>query len=79
MPSDKATLSQINKRLASLFTDFSQNVLADERDDVTWIDDPAELAGLPESVISAMASAAKERGERASGPSPIHGRRWTPS
>ena len=60
---DKAKLSQINKRLASLFTDFSQNVLADEQNYVTWIEDEAELAGLPDSVIAAMASAAKERGQ----------------
>ena len=60
---DKARLSQINKRLASLFTDFSQNVLADEKGYVTWIDDEADLKGLPDSVISAMASAAKERGQ----------------
>ena len=49
--------------MASLFTDFSQNVLADERDHVTWIDDETDLAGLPESVVAAMASAAKERGK----------------
>ena len=61
--SDKARLSQINQRLANLFTTFSQNVLADEQDYVTWIDEEADLAGLPDSVISAMARAAKERGK----------------
>lgn len=61
--SDKAKLSQINKRLASLFTDFSQNVLADEQSYVTWIDKKADLAGLPESIVAAMASAAKEKGQ----------------
>ncbi len=60
---DKAKLSRINQRLASLFTDFSQNVLADEQGYVTWVDDKADLAGLPESVVSAMASAAKSRGK----------------
>ncbi len=60
---DKARLSKINKRLASLFTRFSQNVLADEQDYVTWIDDTADLAGLPASVVSAMANAAKEKGQ----------------
>jgi peptidyl-dipeptidase Dcp len=59
---DKGKLSQINKRLASLFTDFRQNMLADEQGYVTWIEDKADLAGLPESVVSAMAGAAKERG-----------------
>ncbi len=61
-PSDKERLSKINKRLASLFTDFSQNVLAEEANYVTWIDDPQQLAGLPSSIVSAMANAAKSKG-----------------
>ncbi len=59
--SEKAKLSQINQRLASLFTDFGQNVLADEQAYVTWIEDRKNLAGLPDSVVSAMANAAKQR------------------
>lgn len=60
---DKERLSKINKRLASLFTDFSQNVLADEQGYVTWIEDKADLAGLPTSVIAGMSAAAKEKGQ----------------
>lgn len=59
--SEKAKLSQMNTRLARLFTDFSQNVLEDEKGYVTWIKDKSALGGLPDSVIAAMASAAKER------------------
>lgn len=62
-PAEKERLSKINTRLASLFTDFSQNVLAEEQAHVTWIEDKADLAGLPPSVISAMAAAAKEKGQ----------------
>jgi peptidyl-dipeptidase Dcp len=58
---DKAKLSQINTRLARLFTEFSQNVLEDEKGYVTWIDTEDDLAGVPESTVAAMASAAKER------------------
>ncbi|QEG41854.1 M3 family metallopeptidase [Roseimaritima ulvae] len=61
--SDKAKLSQINKRLARLFTDFSQNVLADEAGFVTWIEDKSKLAGLPDSVVAAMAGAAKQKNQ----------------
>ena len=61
---DKARLSQINTRLARLFTEFSQNVLDDEQGYVTWIDNQDDLAGLPESVIAAMAGAAQERGQQ---------------
>jgi peptidyl-dipeptidase Dcp len=60
---DKERLSKINKRLASLFTDFSQNVLADEQGYVTWIEDREDLAGLPSSIVAGMSSAAKEKGE----------------
>ena len=59
---DKARLSQINQRLAQLYTDFGQNLLADEQDHVTWIEDASELSGLPQSVIGAMARAAAKRG-----------------
>ncbi|WP_146528261.1 M3 family metallopeptidase [Novipirellula artificiosorum] len=61
--SDKAKLSQINTRLARLFTDFSQNVLEDEKGFVTWVENEADLAGLPESVTTAMKSAATDRGK----------------
>jgi len=62
--SDKAKLSQMNTRLARLFTDFSQNVLADEKGYVTWIKDKSELGGLPNSVIAAMGNAAKDRNNK---------------
>ena len=57
----KARLSQINTRLARLFTNFSQNVMEDEKAYVTWITDEKDLAGLPESVITAMKNAATDR------------------
>jgi peptidyl-dipeptidase Dcp len=60
---DKERLSKINKRLASLFTDFSQNVLNDEAGYITWIDNREQLAGLPDSIVSAMASSAAEKGQ----------------
>ncbi len=60
---DKKRLSQYNLRLATLFTDFSQNVLEDEKNYVTWIEKKEDLGGLPDSIIAAMASAAKERGK----------------
>lgn len=59
---EKAKLSQINTRLARLFTDFNQNVLEEEKRHVTWIGDPADLAGLSKSAIESMAAAAVEKG-----------------
>lgn len=50
----KQKLSAINVELASLFTQFSQNVLAEEEKSIP-INDPSQLAGLPENVIQGLA------------------------
>ncbi len=60
----KKRMSEINQRLASLFTRFSQNVLADETDYVLYLTNQAELAGLPESLRSGAAAAAEDRGHK---------------
>ncbi len=59
----KARLSEINQRLAALYTQFSQNVLADETDQTMVLRDTAELAGLPASLVAAAAAAAQARNE----------------
>ena len=61
----KKKLTDINQKLAGLFVNFSKNVLDDEADYETWIFDEKDLAGLPESVKSAMASACEERKDKA--------------
>jgi len=58
---DQTRLAEINERLATLGTTFSQNVLADERDYVLVLQTKDDLAGLPDSLISSMAAAAEER------------------
>ncbi len=58
---DKARLSAINQELAGLFTDFAQNVLNDEAELMTVIEDEQQLAGLSPSLVDAMATAAAER------------------
>jgi peptidyl-dipeptidase Dcp len=60
----KKRLSEINQRLATLYTSFSQNVLADEADYVLVLEKESDLAGLPDSVRSAAASAAEQRGHK---------------
>jgi len=57
----KKRLCEINQRLASLYTEFSQNVLADEGS-ALYLRSEAELAGLPESLREGAAEAARERG-----------------
>ena len=59
----KQRLSEINQRLATLFTSFSQNLLADENDRFLTLESAADLAGLPEGFRSAAAAAAGERGQ----------------
>ena len=54
----KTRLSEINQKLAGLYTKFSQNVLADETDQFLVLKTEADLAGLPQSVRDAAAAAA---------------------
>ncbi|HZI02436.1 MAG TPA: M3 family metallopeptidase, partial [Archangium sp.] len=58
----KQRLAGINQRLASLYTSFSQNVLADEEGYVVVLESEADLAGLPDSVRAGAAAAAESRG-----------------
>lgn len=58
----KKRVGEINQRLAALFTSFNQNVLADETDYVLVLENEADLAGLPPSLRSGAAAAAKTRG-----------------
>ena len=59
--SQKAQLGQYNEQLATLFSEFSEKLLADESLylDVT----EAEMEGVPADVSSAAAAAAKARGK----------------
>ena len=58
----KARLGDINERLATLGTTFSQNVLADEQGYTLVLDGEDDLAGLPDFVRAAAQAAAEERG-----------------
>ncbi|MFM9865417.1 MAG: M3 family metallopeptidase [Micropepsaceae bacterium] len=56
----KTRMAEINKRLATLFTQFGQNQLADEENYKLTIDKESDLAGLPQSLRDGAAEAAKE-------------------
>ncbi len=60
---DKAAMSKINSRLATLTNQFGQNVLEDEQGYVNFIEDESGLAGLPDWLKTSMASAAKNNGK----------------
>ncbi|HUH93710.1 MAG TPA: M3 family metallopeptidase [Casimicrobiaceae bacterium] len=62
-PAEKARLKEINRRLATLFTTFRHNVLADEEGYALVIDDESALAGLPEELRGSAADAAAKRGQ----------------
>jgi len=55
-------LTEIEERLATLSTQFRQNVLADESEWLLVLRDEADLAGLPADVRTAASAAARERG-----------------
>lgn len=58
----KKRVAEINEELANHFTTFGQNVLADETDQFLVIEKEADLAGLPQSLREAAASAATAKG-----------------
>lgn len=57
----KEKMSKINQELASLFTKFGQNLLADESNGMVEIKSEADLAGLSASMKNGYANAAKDR------------------
>ena len=61
-PEQKEKLSALNQRLATLFNQFSQNVLDDETNIYTTVDDKAALKGLPQDIVDAAARAAEAHG-----------------
>ncbi len=61
-PDQKTRMAAINQRLATLYTTFSQNELADEESYVLTLSSEADLAGLPPSLVAGAAEAAKAKG-----------------
>ena len=58
----KSRVAAINERLATLFANFSQNLLADETEHVLYLTSATDLDGLPESLRAAAQAAAVARG-----------------
>ena len=59
---DQAELSQINEQLSTLSLQFGTNLLKENDNFKLVIDDPTDLAGLPQSSIDAAAEQAKSDG-----------------
>lgn len=58
----KGELTQLNQRLASLFTQFSENVLHEEESYSVVLDDERHLDGLSEDLRAGAAAAALQKG-----------------
>ncbi|HZJ67232.1 MAG TPA: M3 family metallopeptidase [Kofleriaceae bacterium] len=58
---DKARLKEINGKLATLYTTFSQNELADEEGYSLTLDSEADLAGLPDTLRTSAREAAEAK------------------
>ncbi|MDB5737062.1 MAG: Dipeptidyl carboxypeptidase Dcp [Sphingomonas bacterium] len=52
---DKATVTGLNQQLASLYTKFAQNELADEETDAVILDSKDQLGGLPQAIVDGFA------------------------
>ncbi|MBA3452642.1 MAG: M3 family peptidase [Deltaproteobacteria bacterium] len=60
----KSRMKEINGKLASLFTLFGQNQLADEENYTITLDKLDDLAGLPEGEIAGAKAAADAKGQK---------------
>ncbi len=58
----KKKIAELDKQLSERYTKFSQNLLHDEQEYVTYLTED-ELGGLPESLIQAAAAAAEQAGK----------------
>jgi peptidyl-dipeptidase Dcp len=58
----KRALEDVNRRLATLYTTFSQNQLADEETQAVLLDSDKDLAGLPDALKASARAAAEARG-----------------
>ncbi|MET1415328.1 M3 family metallopeptidase [Roseibium sp. HPY-6] len=58
----KARMAEISQRLATLGTQFSQNILKDESDYQLILETEEDRAGLPDFLLTSAAEAARERG-----------------
>jgi len=61
-PDAKERVAAINQRLATLGTQFAQNVLAEEQSYRLVLETEADLAGLPDFVLQAAAQTARDLG-----------------
>ncbi|WP_029066040.1 M3 family metallopeptidase [Labrenzia sp. DG1229] len=59
----KSRIAEISQRLATLGTQFSQNILKDESDYQLVLETEEDRAGLPDFLLTAAAEAARERGQ----------------
>lgn len=75
---DKERLREINKQLSALTIQFNNNVLAETNNFKLVIDNEADLAGLPQSVISAAAEAATAAKEEGKWVFTLHKPSWIP-
>ena len=60
----KKRLKEINEKLASLYTTFSQNLLADEESGMVVFEKEDDLAGLPDGIKASAKAAADSKGQK---------------
>jgi len=60
----KTRMKEINQKLATLYTTFGQNQLADEEGQTVVLDTEADLAGLPDALKASAKSTADAKGQK---------------
>ncbi len=62
--SEKSRVTEINQKLAALFTKFNQHQLADENDKFIEVTNQSDLAGLAPDFISSLSGNAEKKGKK---------------
>jgi peptidyl-dipeptidase Dcp len=75
---DRENLKKIDEELSMLSLEFGENVLKETNNYTLVIDNEEDLAGLPQSVVSAAAEAATEAGEEGKWVFTLHKPSWIP-
>ncbi len=75
---ERERLKELNDRMSMISLELNENVLAETNDFILVLEDEEDLAGLPESVISAAAEAAEDAGKEDKWVITLHKPSWIP-
>jgi len=62
-PEGQRRIQQIDNRLIALYSDFSKNLNTGQEKEAVYFNDPQDIVGIPEDVVSGLRENAQQRGD----------------